>query len=116
MDTERYLKLAALAAVLIIALVYPVIAALVLTGVAAWHLEDFKIGEMALVEKVVRLTPPGVKAMVMSRTASSSDVPVKLALPAPDPVRDAVAMVDTKVREPVMNHRSGWLWRASEHN
>ena len=35
MDTEKYLKLAVLAAVLIIALVYPVVSALVLTGVAA---------------------------------------------------------------------------------
>ena len=103
MDAERYLKLAALAAVLIIALVYPVVSALVLTGVAAWHLEDFKISDMALGQKVVRLTPPAIKAMVMSRTASP--VPcaeAQLALPAPDPVRDALQMVDTKVREPVM--------------
>jgi len=98
MDTEKYLKLAVLAAILIIALVYPVVSALVLTGVAAWHLQDFKISDMALVQKVAHLTPPGVKAMVMSRTASA--VPVKLALPAPDPVRDAVPM-DTKVREPI---------------
>ena len=99
MDTERYLKLAALAAILIIALVYPIVSALVLTGVAAWHLEDFKISDMALVQKIVRLTPPGVKAMVMSRTAIPVDASVKLALPAPDPLRDAVPMVDTKVRE-----------------
>ncbi len=68
MDTEKYLKLAVLAAILIIALVYPVVSALALTGVAAWHLQDFKISEMALVQKVVRLTPPAVKAMVMSRS------------------------------------------------
>jgi len=53
MDTERYLKLAVLSAVLIIALVHPVVAALVLTGVAAWHLQDFRISDMALVQKVV---------------------------------------------------------------
>jgi len=108
MDTEKYLKLAVLAAILIIALVYPVVSALVLTGVAAWHLQNFKIGDMALVQKVVQLTPPGIKVMVMSGTASpppSADAPVKLALPPPDAVRDAVAMVDTKVRESVMNHR-----------
>ena len=108
MDTERYLKLAVLAAVLIIALVYPVVAALALTGVAAWHLENFKISDMALTQKVVQLTPPGIKAMIMSRTASplpSVDASVKLALPPPDAVRDAVPMVDTKVREPIMNHR-----------
>ena len=59
---------------------------------------------MALMQKVVQLTPPGIKAMVMSRTASplpSADALVKLALPPPD----AVPMVDTKVREPIMNHR-----------
>jgi hypothetical protein len=102
MDNEKYLKLAVLAALLIIALVYPVVSALALTGVAAWHLQDFKIGEMALVQKVVRLTPPAIKATVMSRTV----IPVpsaeaKLALPPPDPVRDAVPVVDTKAREPV---------------
>ncbi len=105
MDTERYLKLAALAAVLIIALMYPVVAAFALTGVAAWHLEDFKISDMALVQKVARLTPPQVKAMAMSRATSSVDIPAKLALPAPDPVRDAVPMLDTRVPEPIMNHR-----------
>ncbi len=99
MDTEKYLKLATLAAILIIALMYPVISALVVTGLAAWHLQDFKISDMALVQKIVRLTPPAIKAMVTSPT----EVPVKLALPAPDAVRDTVAMVDTKVREPVMN-------------
>lgn len=104
MDTEKYLKLAVLAAILIIALVYPVVSALVLTGVAAWHLQNFKIGDMALVQKVVQLTPPGVKAMVMSGMPSA-DAPAKLALPPPDPVRDAMAMVDTKVRESVINHR-----------
>ncbi len=105
MDTEKYLKIAVLAAILIIALVHPVVSALALTGVAAWRLQDFKISEMALVQKVVRLTPPAIKAMVMSRTESSVDAPVKLALPAPDPVRDAVPMVDSEVREPIMNHR-----------
>ena len=105
MSTERYLKLAVLAAILIIALVHPVVAAFALTGVAAWHLEDFRISDMALVQKVGRLTPPGVKAMVMSRVTSSVEVPVK-ALPAPDPVRDVAPMVDTKVREPIALKRA----------
>ena len=101
MTTERYLKLAALAAILIIALVYPVVAALALTGIAAWFLEDYKISEMAIVQKAVRLTPPAIKEMVMSR--AESPVPsVKLALPAPDPVRDAVPVIETKVREAVI--------------
>ena len=101
MDTEKYLKLAALGAILIIALMYPIVSALVLTGVAAWHLQDVKIGDIALVQKVVRLTPPGIKAMATSRSANE---PVKLALPPPDAVRDAVyrsEMVDTTGIEPV---------------
>ncbi len=105
MDTERYLKLAVLAAVLIIALVHPVVAALALTGVAAWHLEDFRISDMALVQKVVRLTPPAVKAMVLSRTANHVEVPAKLALPAPDPLRDAV-LAETREREPSVTRRT----------
>ncbi len=102
MDTEKYLKLAALGAVLIIALMYPIVSALVLTAVAAWHLQDVKIGDVALVQKVVRLTPPGIKTMVMSREVAP---PVKLALPAPDAIRDGVplrsGMVDTTGIEPV---------------
>ena len=101
MDTEKYLKLAALGAILIIALMYPIVSALVLTGLAAWHLQAVKIGDIALVQKVVQLTPPGIKAMVKSRPANA---PVKLALPAPDAVRDAVyrsEMVDTTGIEPV---------------
>ncbi len=105
MDTERYLKLAVLAAILIIALVHPIVAAFALTAVAAWHIEDFSITDMALVQKLVRLTPPGIKAMVMSRAASPVSVPAVLALPAPDPVRDAAPVVDAKVREVVESHR-----------
>ncbi len=101
MDTEKFLKLAVLAALLIIALVYPIVSALVLTGVAAWHLQNFKISDMALVQKVAQLTPPGLKVMVTIRTASSA--PVKLALPAPDPIRDVLPMMDTKVRETIIN-------------
>jgi hypothetical protein len=100
MSTERYLKLAVLAAILIIALVYPVVAALVLTSVAAWYLEDFKISEMAFVQKVaqlVQLTPPGLNALITSSTAGlkarllpSADTP-PLALPAPAGARDALS-------------------------
>ena len=67
MDTELYLKLAVLGAILIVALVYPIVSALALTAVAAWHIQEFRIGEIALVQKVVDLTPPGIKAIVASR-------------------------------------------------
>ena len=67
MDTELYLKLALLGAILIVALLYPVVSALALTAVAAWHIQEFRIGETALVQKVVDLTPPGIKTILASR-------------------------------------------------
>jgi hypothetical protein len=67
MDAEHYLKLTVLGAILIVALVYPIVSALALTAVAAWHIQEFRIGEIALVQKVVDLTPPGIKAIVASR-------------------------------------------------
>jgi len=96
MDTEKYLKLAALAAVLIISLKNPILSSVVLTGVAAWHLREFRISDMALVQKIARLTPPAIKAMVMTPTAEAS---VKL-LPPPNATLDAAPLtsgiVDTK--------------------
>lgn len=67
MDTEHYLKLALLGAILIAALVYPIVSALALTAVAAWHIPEFRICETALMQKAVDLTPPGIKAIVASR-------------------------------------------------
>ena len=67
MDTEHYLKLAVLGAILIVALIYPIVSALALAAVAAWHIQEFRIGEIALVQKVVDLTPPGIKGIVASR-------------------------------------------------
>ena len=67
MDTEIYLKLAVLGAILIAALVYPIVSALALTAVAAWHIQEFRICEVALVQKVVDLTPPGIKTILASR-------------------------------------------------
>ncbi len=111
MDTERFLKLAALAALLIIALTHPVVAALVLTGAAAWRLEKHSISDMAIVQKVVRLTPapikeipPVIKELVTSRAASFAPS-VKLALAPPDPVRDAALTVETKAPEPIVIQR-----------
>ena len=115
MTTETFLKLAVLAAILIIALFHPVVSALVLTGVAAWHLQDYKITEMALVQKIVHLTPPAAKAMIVSNIENAktmiasrvqSTVPsVRLALPAPDAVRDVAPMVDARARESVATRR-----------
>jgi hypothetical protein len=111
MDTERFLKLAVLAAVLIAALTHPVIAALIVTAVAAWRLESHTISDMAIVEKVVRLTPapikelpPVIKQVVKTRSASFAPS-VKLALAPPDPARDAALTVETKAPEPIVVQR-----------
>ena len=63
MEPEIYLKLAVLGAILIAALVYPIMSAIVITGVAAWHLQDIRIGDIALVQKVIDLTPPGIRTI-----------------------------------------------------
>ena len=126
MHTELYLKLAALAAILITALVYPVVSAFALTGAAAWHLRDHQIREMALVQKILRLlqlTPPGLKAQVLSGTTnlkarlvsstrgllpSVRHAQAQLALPAPD----AVPMAHTTVPKPDDRSQPGWNgWR-----
>ena len=104
MDTERYLKLATLAAILIIGLVYPVVAALALTAVAAWHLENFRISDMALLQKIVRLTPPGIKAMIVSPVNRAAQAPLK-AIAAPDPLRDRALAERTKTPEPIIERR-----------
>ncbi len=64
MDTEHYLKLAVLGAILMMALMYPVIMALAVTGIAAWHLQAVRIGDLALVQKVINLTPPGLREIL----------------------------------------------------
>ncbi len=64
MDPEVYLKLAVLGAVLIAALVYPIITAIIITGVVAWYIQDITIGDIALVQKLLALTPPGIKTIL----------------------------------------------------
>ena len=46
MDKEIYLKLIVLGAVLILALLSPIVSALALTGIVAWTIRDKKIGEI----------------------------------------------------------------------
>jgi len=67
METEIYLKLILLAAILITALMHPILSALVLTGVAAWRIEAIRIGDIALIQKIAGLTPPGMKALLENR-------------------------------------------------
>ncbi len=67
MTIELYMKLAALAAILIIALAFPILSALVVTGGAAWRFQDISVCEIALVQKVLDLIPPGIKTICMDR-------------------------------------------------
>ena len=46
MDKEIYLKLIVLGAVLIVALLSPILSAFALTGIVAWTIRDKKIGEI----------------------------------------------------------------------
>ena len=62
MDKEIYLKLIVLGAVLIVALLSPILSALALTGIVAWTIRDKKIGEIPLVKGLVEVAPPSVKA------------------------------------------------------
>ncbi len=64
MNTEQYVKLTVLGAILIAALMYPIVSALILTAVAAWHLQELRLCETALVQKAVDLTPPGIKMIL----------------------------------------------------
>jgi hypothetical protein len=62
MDKEIYLKLIVLGAVLIVALLSPILSALALTGIVAWTIRDKKISEIPLVKGLVEVAPPSVKA------------------------------------------------------
>ena len=61
MDKEIYLKLIVLGAVLILALLSPIVSALALTGIVAWTIRDKKIGEIPLIKGLVEIAPPSVK-------------------------------------------------------
>ena len=63
MDQELYLKLAVLGAVLIVALLSPILSALALTGIVAWNIRDKKIGDMPAVKGLIEMAPPSVKAI-----------------------------------------------------
>ena len=62
MDKEIYLKLIVLGAVLILALLSPIVSALALTGIVAWTIRDTKTGEIPLVKGLLEVVPPSVKA------------------------------------------------------
>ncbi len=67
MALEFYVKLAALAVILIIALAYPILSALVVTAAAAIYLDDLSICDIALVQKLIDITPPAIKSICMNR-------------------------------------------------
>ncbi len=62
MDKEIYLKLIVLGAVLILALLSPILSALALTGIVGWSIKDRKIGEIPAVKGLIDVAPPSVKA------------------------------------------------------
>ena len=64
MDSESYLKLAVLGAVLIAALLSPVLSALALTGIVGWTIRDKKIGEIPAVKRLIEAAPQGVKTLL----------------------------------------------------
>jgi hypothetical protein len=62
MDKEIYLKLIVLGAVLIVALLSPVLSALALTGIVGWSIKDRRIGDIPAVRALIEVSPPSVKA------------------------------------------------------
>ncbi len=63
MDNEIYLKLAVLGAVLIVALLSPILSALALTGIVAWNIRDKKIGDIPAVKRLIE----SVKAFLTTK-------------------------------------------------
>jgi hypothetical protein len=61
MDKEIYLKLIVLGAVLIVALLSPILSALALTGIVGWNIKDKRIGDIAAVKALIEVSPPSVK-------------------------------------------------------
>ncbi len=62
MDKEIYLKLIVLGAVLVVALLSPMLSALALTAIVGWSIKDKRIGETAAVKGLIDIAPPSVKA------------------------------------------------------
>jgi hypothetical protein len=67
MYNETYLKLAVLGAVLIVALLSPILSALALTGLVAWNIRDKKFGDIPAVKRLIEIAPPSVKAFFASK-------------------------------------------------
>ena len=63
MDQEIYLKIAVLGAVLIVALLSPILSALALTAIVGWAIRDKKIGEVPAVKALIDMAPPSIKAL-----------------------------------------------------
>lgn len=61
MDKEIYLKLIVLGAVLIVALLSPILSALALTGIVGWNIKDKRIGDIAAVKGLIEVAPPSIK-------------------------------------------------------
>ena len=60
MDKDIYLKLIVLGAVLIVALLSPILSALALT-VVGWNIKDKRIADIPAVKRLIEAAPPSVK-------------------------------------------------------
>lgn len=65
MAVEIVLKGAVIVGILIAALVHPILSAIILTAVAALRIQNYTILESALMQKLVDLTPPGIKSILV---------------------------------------------------
>jgi len=61
MDKDIYLKLIVLGAVLIVALLSPILSALALTGLVGWNIKDKRIADIPAVKRLIEAAPPSVK-------------------------------------------------------
>lgn len=62
MNQEIFLKIIIMGAVLIIALLSPMLSALALTAIVGWSIRDKKIGEIPAVKSLLEIAPQNLKA------------------------------------------------------
>ena len=67
MYNETYLKLAVLGAVLVVALLSPMLSALALTGTVAWYIRDKRIGDIPAVKRLIEIAPSGIKSFFTAK-------------------------------------------------
>ncbi len=61
MNQEIYLKVIVLGAVLVVALLAPMLSALSVTAIVGWYIRDKKIGEIPAVKSLLEVAPQNIK-------------------------------------------------------